>query len=177
MDSNLSLAEFRPGKWELTSWDNDGQPHWGGAWVQQPQGFNCTSGFAIADNNGHRYMATAGHCFPQGASTNMGTASGATELALKRQPAPAFALIRGGCPMGLISPAVIKRDEGVMIFVAKEDTKLQMPLSWPSGFSARVVNGSAELVTPRRKRLRARGRRAVEPCGKRRRQRRLGRLF
>jgi hypothetical protein len=67
------LIEFRPGTWELSSWDNDGQPHWGGAWVQGG-GFSCTSGFAIADNNGHRYMATAGHCFTNGTSTNMGTA-------------------------------------------------------------------------------------------------------
>ena len=28
------------------------------------------------------------------------------------------------------------------------DTDVQLPLSWPSGFSARVVNGTAELVTP-----------------------------
>lgn len=68
------LIDYHAGKWDLTSWDNDGQPHWGGAWVQGG-GFVCTSGFAIADNNGHRYMATAGHCFANGVSTNMGTAS------------------------------------------------------------------------------------------------------
>jgi hypothetical protein len=68
------LVDFRPGKWDLTSWDNDGQPHWGGAWVQQTGGNACTSAFAIADNNGHRYMTTAGHCFPNGVTTNMGKA-------------------------------------------------------------------------------------------------------
>jgi hypothetical protein len=34
-----------------------------------------------------------------------------------------------------------------MIFVDK-DTNEQRALSWPSGFSARVVDGTAELVTP-----------------------------
>lgn len=67
------LIDFHSGKWDLTSWDNDGQPHWGGAWVQGDPG-GCTSAFTIADNNHHAYMVTAGHCFPQGTVTNMGTA-------------------------------------------------------------------------------------------------------
>jgi hypothetical protein len=67
------LVSYHAGKWALASWDNDAPPHWGGAWVQGG-GKGCTSGFAIEDNNGHRYMATAGHCFNPNVSTNMGTA-------------------------------------------------------------------------------------------------------
>ena len=69
--------------------------------------------------------------------------SGATALTLKRQPAPPIAFIRGGCPMALISPAVIERDGDEMIFVSK-DIGVRMPLSWPSGFSARVLNGELQ---------------------------------
>lgn len=49
--------------------------------------------------------------------------------------------------MALISPVVIRREGEEMIFV-ETDTGVRRPLSWPSGFSARVVNGTAELVTP-----------------------------
>lgn len=73
--------------------------------------------------------------------------SGATLLELKTQPPPQWALIRGGCNVALILPMVIERRGGEMIFVEK-DTNQQRPLSWPSGFSARVVDGTAELVTP-----------------------------
>lgn len=59
------------------SWSNDIPPHWGGAWVQpnsgQPGG-SCTSGWAMKTASGARSMVTAGHCFPNGAGTNMGTA-------------------------------------------------------------------------------------------------------
>ena len=68
------LVTYRPGSWgRAADWTNDAQPHWGGAWLQGG-GFNCTSGYAIEDNSGHRYMMTAGHCFADGTSTNMGTA-------------------------------------------------------------------------------------------------------
>lgn len=65
---------FREAKFEQTTMDNDGQPHWGGAKVQVPgtTGY-CTSGFAIRFNaSGGRYMVTAGHCFSNGQATNMG---------------------------------------------------------------------------------------------------------
>ena len=42
---------------------------------------------------------------------------------------------------------VINRDGDEMVFV-EESTLVRRPLSWPSGFSARVFNGLAELVTP-----------------------------
>ena len=68
------LIAFRPGTWATTAnWTNDAQPHWGGAYLQGG-GWACTSGYAIEDNSGHRYMLTAGHCFDNGVTTNMGTA-------------------------------------------------------------------------------------------------------
>lgn len=66
---------FHPATFDSTSMDNDGQPHWGGAKVQVTGGGNfCTSGFAMHFNAGGNYMITAGHCFTNGQSTNMGTA-------------------------------------------------------------------------------------------------------
>jgi hypothetical protein len=68
------LIAFRSGTWGTTAdWTNDAQPHWGGAYLQGG-GWACTSGYAITDNSGHRYMVTAGHCFTNGTVTNMGTA-------------------------------------------------------------------------------------------------------
>ncbi len=66
----------RSGVLELTagSWSNDQPPHWGGAYLQ---GANrvCTSGWTIKTlNDDKKYMVTAGHCFTNGTSTNMGTA-------------------------------------------------------------------------------------------------------
>ena len=64
-----------------------------------------------------------------------------------RQPAPGVVFIRGGCPLAQIAPVVIQRDGNQMVFV-EQATGVRRPLSWPSGFSARVLNGKAELVTP-----------------------------
>ena len=66
---------FREARFEKTSIDNDGQPHWGGAKVAVSGGNACSSGFAMKFNaTGKRYMITAGHCFTNGQSTNMGIA-------------------------------------------------------------------------------------------------------
>lgn len=55
------------------SWTADTAPHWGGAYLQSSTD-TCTSGWTIRNQStGTRYMVTAGHCFPNGASTNMGT--------------------------------------------------------------------------------------------------------
>lgn len=66
------LIRYRKATFEPTSWDNDSPPHWGGAWIQS-NARSCTSGWAMEDNNNHRWMVTAGHCFPRGVSTNMGS--------------------------------------------------------------------------------------------------------
>lgn len=63
---------FRPGFFELTSQSNDTQPYSGGAYLNG--NLLCTSGFALDFNAGGRYMVTAGHCNPNGTTTNMGTA-------------------------------------------------------------------------------------------------------
>jgi hypothetical protein len=66
-------VDFHRGEWHLTAdWSNDQEAHWGGAWLQGG-GWACTSGFPIEDYSGHSYMVTAGHCFTNGTSTNMGT--------------------------------------------------------------------------------------------------------
>jgi hypothetical protein len=49
--------------------------------------------------------------------------------------------------MAGMAPVVIQRDGNEMVFVVQESGE-RSPLSWPSGFSARVLNGTAELVTP-----------------------------
>lgn len=63
---------FRPGVFELASRSNDTEPYSGGAYLNGDM--LCTSGFAIDFNAGGRYMVTAGHCNPNGTTTNMGTA-------------------------------------------------------------------------------------------------------
>ncbi len=65
------LIDVHIGVLERTAdWANDVEPHWGGAWVQTNIG--CTSAFAVEDGKHRRFMVTAGHCFPDGASTTMG---------------------------------------------------------------------------------------------------------
>lgn len=63
---------FRSGIFELASRSNDSEPYSGGANLNGD--LLCTSGFALDFNAGGRYMVTAGHCNPNGATTNMGTA-------------------------------------------------------------------------------------------------------
>jgi hypothetical protein len=65
----------RAGVLETTSgnWTNDQPPHWGGAYVQGGS-LVCTSGWSIrTQHDNKKYMVTAGHCFANGTSTNMGT--------------------------------------------------------------------------------------------------------
>lgn len=63
---------FRSGVVESTSRCSDTQPYSGGACLNGAK--DCTSGFALDFNAGGRYMVTAGHCDPNGTTTNMGTA-------------------------------------------------------------------------------------------------------
>lgn len=62
-------------KFESTTgnWTADSAPHWGGAYLQSSTA-TCTSGWTIKNaGSSTRYMVTAGHCFANGTSTNMGT--------------------------------------------------------------------------------------------------------
>lgn len=67
------LLEYRAATWQTTDARNDSPPYFGGAWLQSSI-TDCTAGYSITNNAGNRYMVTAGHCFPNGAATNMGTA-------------------------------------------------------------------------------------------------------
>jgi hypothetical protein len=71
----------------------------------------------------------------------------AEALGLAVQPAPLWTLPFGGCPTALIQPVRVARDANSLVFLATDDgTRRQ--LVWPAGFSARVVVGHAQLVTP-----------------------------
>ncbi|ALG12503.1 hypothetical protein AOZ06_41600 [Kibdelosporangium phytohabitans] len=52
---------------------DDPAPHWGGS-LMTPfvNGPICSAGFAVQDGFGNRYMATAGHCFPNGTQLRSG---------------------------------------------------------------------------------------------------------
>ena len=74
--------------------------------------------------------------------------SGATPLILKTLPPPGLpALDVGGCASAEIEPVVISRHSDSLLFTSKGDGAVR-PLAWPAGFSARRLNGTAELVTP-----------------------------
>jgi hypothetical protein len=72
---------------------------------------------------------------------------GVTPLALLMQPAPLWRFPIGGCPAALLVPVRVERDGDAMAFVAEADGK-RIPVRWPAGFSARLLDGRAELVTP-----------------------------
>lgn len=73
--------------------------------------------------------------------------SNATPLALATKPATGIGLDIGGCASAQIEPIVIARDGDAMVFVA-QDSGERRALIWPAGFSARLLDGTTELVTP-----------------------------
>jgi hypothetical protein len=72
--------------------------------------------------------------------------SGATPLALRTQSPPGFSLDHS-CPVALVRPVVVKLDRDALVFVSQEDGS-PVSLVWPAGFSARLLAGRAEVVTP-----------------------------
>lgn len=72
---------------------------------------------------------------------------GATSLALAVEdpatPRPSGAV--WACRMANAGPVRVARDNGELIFMSL-DGRAQVPLVWPRGFSARLVNRRAELV-------------------------------
>ena len=72
---------------------------------------------------------------------------GATSLALVTQPWRLWPPSGFGCPTALVVPIRVERDEGALIFSDAADG-IRSQLVWPNGFSARLVNGRAELVAP-----------------------------
>jgi hypothetical protein len=74
-------------------------------------------------------------------------AAGAEPLGLLIQPNPALSVQPGGCPTAQIQPVRVARSGSSLIFVSADDGAVER-LAWPSGFSARLVDGRGELVTP-----------------------------
>lgn len=72
---------------------------------------------------------------------------GATALTLRTQPPPGFPWLTLGCPAVLILPIRVERDDGSMVFWNVERGSV-VDVAWPYGYTARVVDGRAELVTP-----------------------------
>lgn len=72
--------------------------------------------------------------------------SGATSLILRTQSPPGFSLDHS-CPVALVRPVVAKLDSVALVFVSQE-SGAPVGLVWPAGFSARLLAGRAELVTP-----------------------------
>ena len=73
--------------------------------------------------------------------------SGATPLALRTQPWVLWPPSGFGCPMATVTPARMDRDGTIVVF-ADEASGNRLPLVWPNGFSARLLDGRAELVRP-----------------------------
>jgi hypothetical protein len=71
---------------------------------------------------------------------------GATPLTLRTQPAPLIP-ISLGCPLALLAPVTVSHDAGTMTFLS-ELTNEPIDIAWPNGWSARLLNGRAELVRP-----------------------------
>lgn len=72
--------------------------------------------------------------------------AGATALKLETQHPPVFPIMLG-CPLALLSPVTVSHDRVAMAFLS-EATKTAVKIAWPSGWSARLVGGKAELVKP-----------------------------
>jgi len=52
----------------------------------------------------------------------------------------------GTCLQAAVLPVVIAHEEGMMVFRSASSPDHLVPLTWPVGYSARLVDGVAELV-------------------------------
>jgi len=71
--------------------------------------------------------------------------AGSVPLTLRAQPwrlLPSF-----GCPLALLTPIRVERD-GVSMVFADEASGSRVQVVWPNGYSARLLNGRAELIPP-----------------------------
>ncbi len=89
-------------------------------------------------------LVAVGACAP---TTPAPLPSGATQLILATQPAPAIAVDVGGCSSAGVEPVHVAVDNGAMLFDAVQGGERRQ-LVWPAGFSARLLGGVGELVTP-----------------------------
>lgn len=74
---------------------------------------------------------------------------GATPLVLLTQPARLRLPFGSGCAIALVRPIRVERDADALVFT-RVDNGERLSVVWPSGFSARLLNGRAELVAPER---------------------------
>ncbi len=72
--------------------------------------------------------------------------SGATELAIETAPATTHTPVNWACPESLIAPVRVVRDADAVVFELVTGERLN--LVWPRGFSARLLDGRAEIVAP-----------------------------
>lgn len=73
---------------------------------------------------------------------------GATPLAMLTQPWRLWPPSGfGPCHTALLPPIRVERDGGAMVFT-RVDTAERRSVVWPNGFSARLMDGRAELVAP-----------------------------
>lgn len=72
--------------------------------------------------------------------------AGATALRLQTQRPPLIPITLG-CPLALLAPVTVSHDAGAMVFLL-EGTNAPVKIGWPSGWSARLFGGKAELVKP-----------------------------
>ena len=72
--------------------------------------------------------------------------TGAVPLTLRTQPWKLWPL-SFGCAMAALTPIRVERD-GVSMVFADEVSGNRLPVVWPSGYSARLMNGRAELLPP-----------------------------
>ncbi len=88
-------------------------------------------------------ICVVGACAP---TTPADLPSGATALQLQTQPAPGFSLTHS-CLTAALAPARVERASDALVFVSVQSGQ-PVDIVWPAGFSARVFQGQAELVTP-----------------------------
>ena len=73
--------------------------------------------------------------------------STAGPLVLRTQPWKFWPPSGFGCGMAALTPIRVERDGVSMVFV-NETGETRVPVVWPNGYSARLLNGRAELVQP-----------------------------
>jgi hypothetical protein len=71
----------------------------------------------------------------------------AEPLLLRTQPWRLWPPAGFGCGMAALTPIRVERDGGSMVF-ADETSGNRLQVVWPNGYSARLMNGRAELIPP-----------------------------
>lgn len=72
---------------------------------------------------------------------------GATPLALRTQPWRLWPPSGFACPGALVAPIRVEREGDAVVFV-RVDSGERVSVVWPDGYSARLLNGRADLVAP-----------------------------